>query len=94
MSIIYTYPSKSIPVGNDLLLISDVSTDEKLTKSVTANNIANLATEVTLTSLTLTATFPATSSSTGTTGMIATDANYIYVCTATNTWKRAAITTW
>lgn len=37
---------------------------------------------------------PATSSSTGTTGTITWDANYIYVCTATNTWKRVAIASW
>lgn len=39
-------------------------------------------------------TAPATASSTGTTGEIRIDANYIYICTATNTWKRAAIATW
>ena len=41
-----------------------------------------------------TAKTPASASATGTTGEIAWDANYIYVCTATNTWKRSAITTW
>jgi len=39
-------------------------------------------------------TTPATSSSTGTAGWIAYDSNYVYVCVATNTWKRAAISTW
>ena len=38
-------------------------------------------------------TAPATSSSTGTLGEIRIDANHIYVCTATNTWKRVAIAT-
>ena len=37
---------------------------------------------------------PATAASTGTTGQIAYDASYVYICTATNTWKRAAIATW
>lgn len=37
---------------------------------------------------------PATASSTGTAGDMAVDADYIYVCTATNTWKRVAIATW
>jgi len=37
---------------------------------------------------------PATSSSTGIQGEHAWDSNYIYICTGTNTWKRAAITTW
>jgi hypothetical protein len=41
-----------------------------------------------------TANTPASASATGTTGEIAWDANYIYVCTATNTWKRTAISTW
>jgi trimeric autotransporter adhesin len=41
-----------------------------------------------------TAKTPASASATGTTGEIAWDANYIYVCTATNTWKRVAIATW
>ena len=37
---------------------------------------------------------PASASATGTQGQIAWDASYIYVCTATDTWKRAAIATW
>jgi hypothetical protein len=37
---------------------------------------------------------PASASATGTTGSIVADANYIYVCTATDTWKRVAIATW
>jgi hypothetical protein len=41
-----------------------------------------------------TANTPASAGATGTTGEIAWDANYIYVCTATNTWKRTAIATW
>jgi len=41
-----------------------------------------------------TARTPASASATGATGEICWDANYIYVCTATNTWKRTAISTW
>jgi len=37
---------------------------------------------------------PATATSTGSKGQIATDANYIYVCVATDTWVRAPLTTW
>ena len=37
---------------------------------------------------------PASASDTGVVGTICADANYIYVCTATNTWKRVAIATW
>lgn len=37
---------------------------------------------------------PASASATGNEGDICWDANYIYVCTSTNTWKRAALSTW
>lgn len=37
---------------------------------------------------------PASASADGTTGTIQWDANYIYVCVATDTWKRVAISTW
>lgn len=36
---------------------------------------------------------PATSSSTGTTGQVEWDSGFLYVCTATNTWKRATLAT-
>jgi hypothetical protein len=42
---------------------------------------------------TLSAT-PASASATGTVGTMSWDASYIYICTATNTWKRVAIATW
>jgi hypothetical protein len=41
-----------------------------------------------------TARTPASASATGDAGEICWDANYIYVCTATNTWKRTALSTW
>lgn len=37
---------------------------------------------------------PATAAAVGVAGTITWDASYVYVCTATNTWKRAAISTW
>lgn len=39
-------------------------------------------------------TVPANSSSSGIPGTIRFDSNYIYICTANNTWKRATISTW
>jgi hypothetical protein len=39
-------------------------------------------------------TAPATASDPGAAGTIAFDADYIYVCIATDTWKRVAISTW
>ena len=41
-----------------------------------------------------TAKTPATAGASGNRGDICTDANYIYICVATNTWKRSAISTW
>ena len=37
---------------------------------------------------------PASASAPGVIGQTCWDDNYIYVCVATNTWKRAAISTW
>ena len=37
---------------------------------------------------------PATASATGVLGTIAWDSDYIYICTATDTWKRTSIATW
>lgn len=41
-----------------------------------------------------TAKTPSSATDTGATGEICWDANYIYVCVATNTWKRATLATW
>ena len=37
---------------------------------------------------------PASASATGTAGTIRFDTDYIYVCTATDTWRRVALTGW
>lgn len=37
---------------------------------------------------------PASATATGTAGQIAYDGSYLYLATATDTWKRAALTTW
>jgi len=42
----------------------------------------------------ITPTTPATSSSACVVGQISADANYIYLCTATNSWKRTALGAW
>ena len=41
-----------------------------------------------------TAKTPASAAATGTAGTICWDSSYVYVCTATNTWKRSALSTW
>lgn len=37
---------------------------------------------------------PASASAAGRAGQIAYDSGYVYVCTATDTWKRAALSAW
>ena len=37
---------------------------------------------------------PSTASSTGSAGDIRYDSGYVYICVATDTWKRAALATW
>lgn len=39
-------------------------------------------------------TAPASATAAGTTGTVIYTTDYVYVCTATNTWKRTALTTW
>ena len=41
-----------------------------------------------------TAKTPATAAAAGNVGDICWDANYLYICVAASSWKRAAITTW
>ena len=65
----------------------------QLTVSATATTFAGAVTIAGTVIHTLSAT-PASASATGTVGTMSWDANYIYICTATNTWKRVAIATW
>ena len=66
------------------------------THALDVNGTARVVSNLTSSQYRLSAlnTAPATASSTGTLGEIRIDASYIYVCTATNTWVRSALTTW
>jgi len=65
-----------------------------------AYNTLNSSSTPTFAGLTLTGDLvvatktPSSASDTGTTGTIAYDASFIYVCTATDTWERVAIASW
>jgi hypothetical protein len=39
-------------------------------------------------------TVPASATATGTAGQLAYASGYLYVCVATNTWKRVALSSW
>ena len=77
----------------------DLYEDTDLQRVLTNGNSSNLS--MTVNSITVsnsviisTSDAPATSSSNGVPGQIAWASGFIYVCVATNTWKRAALTTW
>lgn len=60
----------------------------------TTDNTSSCKLQVTGGMSLVTAAVPSTATSSGIAGEIRLDASHIYICTATNTWKRAAISTW
>lgn len=79
-----------------LLALGTIATQAANAIAITGGTIAGLTSlSVSADSIRITTSkTPSSASDTGTQGQIAWDADYIYVCTATDTWKRAAITTW
>ncbi len=71
-------------------LFTNVEVQNSLTTQATfyANGQSIMA------NLRLTAAAPPTAASPGTAGEIRVAGNFVYVCTATNTWRRAALSTW
>lgn len=67
-------------IGTPALTFNHITAAATFTNTVTGQLITNIPA-------------PATSTSTGTAGMIAYDASYVYICTATDTWTRAALAT-
>ncbi len=73
---------------------NDISGSPGFTFNKTTNNVS-IANTLSIAQLIFTASNPpATAASSGVAGTIAWDSSYIYVCVATNTWKRVAIATW
>jgi len=65
------------------------------TKASDLNNLINAVLNILTTDGYLdTSNVPASASATGTAGTITYNATHIYICTATDTWKRVAIATW
>ena len=99
-------PSSSISVGGSTVVSSTAVTADSFqtnSASFTATSSAvqcSVAATFSAFDSTMAGTFrltgsaPSSSTDTGTAGQIAVDADYIYVCTATDTWKRVAIATW
>lgn len=79
------YQSGPLPKGDQGLLIA--SLEEQL-QQISSSLFGVDRDKATLVSA------PATASAPGTPGMVAYDSDYIYVCVTTDTWKRAALSTW
>jgi hypothetical protein len=83
--------------ASDLLLVVHNPASDAVSQKITVSDFfGNVAANVVLGgtfALSNTAA-PTTSLSTGKVGEIRYDSNYIYVCVATNTWKRSAISSW
>lgn len=95
--------------GDDLLVIVDSPAGSAETKKITLTNLfANVTPNVAFTSsitvsgntnvsklnFTNTTNTPASSTDTGALGEVRVDDTYIYVCVATDTWKRSLIESW
>jgi hypothetical protein len=79
-----------ITAGSNETLIGTTSCTKVTLNGSAANVVVNPGNIIRI----ATTKTPASAGATGTTGDICWDSSYIYVCTATNTWKRAAISTW
>jgi len=69
---------------NDLTYVVQSGVSRKTTVSSIARTVAG----------TIVVSAPAYTTSSGTAGTIAYDTSSIYVCVSSNTWRRAALTTW
>lgn len=75
-------------VNNYLVTTSVLFSNTPVPFVTTGNNAVSTANLVIRSS-----TVPATSSSPGVQGQVVWDSGFVYVCVATNSWKRAALTT-
>ena len=66
-----------------------------VTGAIKSSSTITATTSISTPVLNITSSFtPATITSVGVAGQISWDANYVYVCTATNTWRRSALSPW
>lgn len=90
--------------GGSLVLGGDNNVDNIVLTGASGAELATFVRNVALTNGNLTistgdliittSTTPASAGAAGVAGTVAWDADFIYICTATNTWKRVAIATW
>lgn len=87
---LYTNNTERVRLTGDGNLLVGTTTDDGVSKLQVSGETKILSDTFIIT----TSKTPASAATTGTAGQIAWDADYIYVCTATDTWKRVAIATW
>ena len=81
--------------GTSNITIANTNSNAAISINGTSNVAVFANTGFYTKALNITTSFtPASSSAAGVTGQITWDSNYVYVCIATNTWKRSLISTW
>ena len=81
--------------GTSNITIANTNSNAAVSINGTSNVAVFANTGFYTTALNITTSFtPASSSAAGVAGQITWDSNYVYVCIATNTWKRSPIGTW
>jgi hypothetical protein len=85
-----------VPTQDNVYTLGDVAARFSDIHNVTLNsNTVNANTTITNNlRIANTSNAPASATATGTTGEVRIDQNFIYVCVNTNTWKRAALSSW
>jgi hypothetical protein len=85
-----TYNPVTLGARNGVLIDTYQNVEIPHGNLILANDLTMTAGDLIIT----TPTTPASATATGTIGTVAWDTNYMYVCVATDTWKRSAIATW
>jgi len=87
--------NQSRPSGSRTINIGTGTISGSATSTITIGALAGAFSTTNLVGYTtITSIQPASATATGTAGTITWDNNYIYICVATDTWKRMLITTW
>lgn len=83
--------SLSFKIICDLIEAVGIATQDLTSSNVITGVNANLSGILAASRARITAAAPVSSAASGSVGEIRSDTNYLYVCTATNTWKRIAL---
>jgi hypothetical protein len=71
--------ANTIAAGDRIVILTDVTTTPR-NRTISLTNLSK--------SILLSNSAPANSTSNGTTGQVAYDSNYLYICTSNNVWGR------